>query len=251
VWALFDDAESSTMNAIKKYFDKKFIVYCFGINNIDVKDPKNGFDSKNYFYVRVDLSMINYNLLETLSKYPKPDILFASPPCESWSGADCAGKMFRSINNKGDWHVKNSKYYEEYLKKCHPVKRRYFVQKEASRILGEATVGATIQIIKTFEPKVWVIENPQTSKTWLYQKHHWNFGGYENLACYSAYDPNFSAKPTIFKSNIELTLNSKRVKGNKAHMAKGSYNKRSSVPFELIKDAIEQIAKQLNLWMQK
>jgi hypothetical protein len=48
----------------------------------------------------------------------------------------------------------NQKYYEDYLKKCHPVKRRYFVQKERGRILGEATIGGTIEIIKHFKPRV-------------------------------------------------------------------------------------------------
>lgn len=180
-------------------------------------------------------------MIETLKKLPLPDIILASPPCESWSGADCGGKMFRNLDEEGNWHVKNAKYYEQYLKKCNPVKRRYFLQKEESRILGEATIGATIKIIKYFQPKVWVIENPQTSKTWSYQNKHWNFKGYENLAYYSSYDSDFSPKPTIFKSNIELKLNSKKEKGNNKHMANGSYNKRSSIPFELIKDYLAQI----------
>jgi hypothetical protein len=50
--------------------------------------------------------------------------------------------------------VKNKKYYDEYLKKSHPVKRRYFLQKETSRILGEATIGATLKIIQHFKPKI-------------------------------------------------------------------------------------------------
>ena len=75
--------------------------------------------------------------------------------------------------------VKNKNFYDAYNKKCNPVKRRYFIQKEKSRILGEATIGATIEIIKYFNPKIWIIENPQTSKTWMYQKYHWNFLGNE------------------------------------------------------------------------
>ena len=172
----------------------------------------------------------------------------ASPPCESWSGADCSGKMFRSIDDKGNWVVKNNAYYEKYNKKANPVKRRNFIQKETSRLLGEATVGATIKIIQHFNPKIWVIENPQTSKTWEFQKHHWNFdkGFHKNLTYYSSYDNNFSPKPTIFKSNIKLNLLNKKLPGNNNHMARGSYSQRSSIPSELIKNILDEILKEFS-----
>jgi hypothetical protein len=86
-----------------------------------------------------------------------------------------------------------------------------------------------------------VIENPQTSKTWVYQKYHWDFNGFENKTYYSSYDKNFSPKPTIFKSNMELNLKSEKILGNNDHMARGSYAKRSAIPFFLIKDIIGQI----------
>ncbi len=171
---------------------------------------------------------------------PFPDIILASPPCESWSGADCNGKMFRSIDSKGNWVVKNKKFYDEYNKKCHPVKTRYFIQKERSRLIGESTAGATIEIIKHFDPTIWIIENPQTSKIWEFQKYHWDFEGEENLTYYSSYDKSFSPKPTIFKSNYKFILKNKKTIGNKEHMARGSYRKRSSIPEALIKELIEQ-----------
>lgn len=238
---MYDDAESSYKNAIKQHFSHLEIeVHSVGIN--DIKFPK----SNKYFYHRIDLSLSNFNLLKQLKdELPKPDIILASPPCESWSGADCNGKMFRSIDEKGNWFVNNRKYYDEYNKNAHPVKRRYFEQKERGRILGESTIGATIEIIEHFKPKVWVIENPQTSKTWLFQKYHWNFYGIENLTYYSSYDNNFSPKPTIFKSNIKLNLKKEKAKGNKDHMAKGSYGKRSSIPQELIRDLIKQCLEEI------
>lgn len=159
--------------------------------------------------------------------------------------------MFRSIESmmesidKCVWIVKNRKHYIEHNNKCHPVKRRYFEQKERGRILGESTIGATIEIIEHFKPKVWVIENPQTSKTWEFQKNHWNFHGIENLTYYSSYDNNFSPKPTIFKSNIKLNLKKDKAKGNKDHMAKGSYGKRSSIPQALTKEIIKQCLKEI------
>ncbi len=102
-------------------------------------------------------------------------------------------------------------------------------------------------IIQHFKPKVWVIENPQTSETWDFQKYHWDFdkGTYKNLTYYSSYDKKFSLKPTIFKSNINLHLNTKRTKGNYDHMAYGSYSKRSSIPLLLVKNLLESILNHL------
>lgn len=98
-------------------------------------------------------------------------------------------------------------------------------------------------IIEHFKPKVWIIENPKTSKTWEFQENHWNFIGEMNATYYSAYDNSFSLKPTIFKSNIKLNLIKDHGKGNDDHMAKGSYLKRSSIPDLLIKDIIKQTLK--------
>lgn len=240
VWALYDDAYSSYKKAIKKHYDGIFEVHSIGINDIKFNE------SKDYFYHLIDLSLNNFNLIKQLSSLPKPDIILASPPCESWSGADCNGKMFRSIDKEGNWIVKNSIFYERYNETCHPVKHRFFEQKERGRIIGESTVGATITIIKHFKPKVWIIENPKTSKTWEFQENHWNFIGEMNGTYYSAYDNNFSLKPTIFKSNIKLSLLKDHEKGNSDHMAKGSYSKRSSIPDLLIKDIMKQALKSIN-----
>jgi hypothetical protein len=74
---LFDDAESSYKNAINKFFDTQFEVHSIGINNVVF--PKSNY----YFYHRIDLSLCNFNLIQELSKLPKPNIILASPPCES------------------------------------------------------------------------------------------------------------------------------------------------------------------------
>lgn len=148
--------------------------------------------------------------------------------------------MFTFIKN-GEWKVKNRDYYKRYNARCHPVKTRYFEQKETSRLIGEATIGGTIKIIEKYKPSIWIIENPKTSKTWDFQKEHWCFKGIENNTNYSSYDKNFSKKPTIFKSNYEFNLKKDKSNGNKAHMANGNYAKRSSIPLLLIKDLIDQI----------
>lgn len=242
IWALYDDANSSYKKAIEKYFDDLNLeVHSIGINNVKFKK------SDKYFYHKIDLSLNNFDLFKELNKIHKPHIILASPPCESWSGADCNGKMFRSIDAKGNWVVKNRKFYDKYNKTCNPVKKRYFIQKERSRLLGESTIGATIEIIEHFEPRIWIIENPQSSKTWDFQKYHWNFKGKENLTYYSSYDKSFSTKPTIFKSNEEFNLRKiKNKKSNKNHMAYGTYKTRSSIPYLLIKEIIEECLNVLN-----
>lgn len=238
IWALYDDSNSSVKNAIKKHFpNSDYLVYSIGINNL------KPFPEKNFIYKRIDLSLSNFSLFDQLDELEHPDVIMASPPCESWSGADCGGKMFTSINEDGMWVVKNASYYEKYNARCHPVKRRNFFQKETGRIIGESTIGATIRIIKHYEPQVWIIENPQTSKTWDFQKYHWGFTGEMNKATYSSYDKKFSLKPTIFKSNIKLDLKSFRGENNKDHMARGSYSKRSSIPSQLIADIVVQARK--------
>lgn len=236
IWALYDDAMSSYKKAIQKYFPKQFEVHSIGINDVVFKERSD------YYYHKIDLSLNNINLINQLRQLPKPDIILASPPCESWSGADCNGKMFRSIDKNGNWVVKNKLFYDLYNQNAHPVKKRYFIQKERGRIIGESTIGATIEIIQSFKPKVWVIENPVTSKTWEFQENHWDFHGIMNKTFYSSYDSNFSLKPTYFKSNVKLILKVKNnLDANNNHMAYGSYAIRSSIPKELIFDLLKQI----------
>ncbi len=248
IWALFDDSQCSYKKAIKKYFDDYNIeVYSIGINDVKFKEKSK------YFYRKIDLSLNNLNLLKELNKLPKPNIILASPPCESWSGADCDGKIVRKIESC-KWEVQNEKFYEKYNQKCHPVKRRYFINKERGRIIGESTTGATIQIIRHYKPKAWVIENPKTSKIWEFQENHWDFNQYngadvyKNSTYYSSYDSKFSLKPTIFKSNIKLNLKKdKNNASNKNHMALGNYSKRSSIPTKLVMNIMEQIFQKIGV----
>lgn len=245
IWALFDDGNCSYKEAIKEFFHGKFKVHCFGIN----EKPKAFLNekSRNYKYHKLDLSLTNPILFSKLDEIKdKPDIILASPPCESWSGADCDGKMFNGFNSIGNWIVKNKNFYDAYNKKCNPVKRRYFIQKEKGRIIGENTIGATIDIINHYPNAIWVIENPATSKTWIYQEKHWCFSGIINKTYYSSYDSSFSAKPTIFKSKIKLNLKSEKESvGNNRHMAYGSYDKRSAIPKQLIVDIINSCLDEL------
>lgn len=229
IWALFDDGVSSYKNAVEKNFNDKFEIHSIGIN-----------DKKAQNYYRIDLSLINFDLFKELEKLPKPDIIIASPPCESWSIADANARMFTNLDNHGNWKVRNKISYDMHNSKCPPTMVRYFHSKEQSRILGEATIGATIRIIEIFKPKIWIIENPQSSMSWKYQENHWNFFGYMNVAHYMNYDKNFSLKPTIFKSNYEFALKHKREKGPQINDLKTNYDERSAIPESLVCDILEQ-----------
>lgn len=66
--------------AIKQYYPNKFEIHSIGIN-------KKRFPEKYFYkYHQIDLSLSNPNLIEQLKNLQHPDIILASPPCESWSG---------------------------------------------------------------------------------------------------------------------------------------------------------------------
>lgn len=236
IWALFDDGNCSYRKAMETFHNGKFKVYSIGINERNENLEWND----NYIYKKIDISLINFNLLNEFETLDKPDIILASPPCESWSIADSGATMVKKINNDCTWQIQNKKFYDDYNAICeHAQMKRQFHNKEQSRILGESTIGATIRLIQVFKPKFWVIENPQTSKSWQYQKNHWGFEGVENLTFYSSYNEKFSLKPTIFKSNFEMDLSSKKKFGDNSYFANGSYDQRSSIPDTLIAAIID------------
>ncbi|WP_232048377.1 c-5 cytosine-specific DNA methylase [Mycoplasmopsis fermentans] len=208
------------------------VIYSIGIQ--EHKDLKN--------YYNIDLSLNNFNLIDQLKLIPKPDIIIASPPCESWSRADCSLAIWKDIS-KTSWELNNYEFYKtvETTKN----KKRDFYSKEQKRVLGESTAGATAYIINVFQPKVWIIENPFQSFIWKFLKFHHNLNGIKNNTYYSSYNKEFSVKPTCFYSNINLNLKNKRKPGNAEHYSKGSYYQRSMIPKELIKDLFLNVFVQL------
>lgn len=107
-------------------------------------------------------------------------------------------------------------------------------------------MGAVAKIIDFFNPRAFVIENPEQSRGWLFLEHHYNLKVYKNKTYYSNYDPNFSLKPTIFYSNYQLTLKRSRLgKSNSKYYLCGDYDQRSSIPSLLIQDVINQLKGEL------
>ena len=68
-----------------------------------------------------------------------------------------------------------------------------------------------------------------------------------NKTYYSSYDSSFSAKPTVFKSNIWLNLRKERGEiVNTRHMSHGTYDMRSAIPELLIKDVVDKCISELD-----
>ena len=82
VWSLFDSGEGAYQRAINKYFNGKLENYSLGLD----------IEQRGHNFIEVDLADYkalfgDNTLFDTLDKLPKPDIILASPPCESWSVA--------------------------------------------------------------------------------------------------------------------------------------------------------------------
>ena len=108
-------------------------------------------------------------------------------------------------------------------------------------MLGEATQIGLITIIRHFKPIKWVIENPASSKCWTYQETFLKFNGIINKTYYNNWNEEFSLKPTIFKSNVNLNLKCERLKSQIKWESITGYDNRSKVPLELIKEIITKL----------
>lgn len=253
VWALFDSETGDYKEAAKKYFSDKLDLYGVGISHYGKdSDRYLNFDLSDFTELFTGVSIAD----KLLQKLPRPDIIVASPPCESWS-------HMTSINN-GNIH------WKRYASKLFPENKIFQLQdvdvstgfvKNSSiktfytRVNGELCHQNTWEIIKKTHPKVFMVENPD-NYSWEYI-HKYIQGGipkiHMNKLVYSAYDANkFSPKPEIFGSNIKLELRQKFVQKN-GNSIKSScdtngfigrnYSTRSKVPELAIKDFFEQAIK--------
>lgn len=220
VWCLYDDGYSCWGNGAKQ-LTQDLDIYCFGIADFKYWDDKK---------VKIDLSVLNDNLINELIKYPKPDIIVASPPCESWSNA-----ARQQLYKAGSVELNNKEYFKQFGENFN------FEKRQKIRLMGEATQMAVVKIIEYFKPICWVIENPQSAKSWLYQEQFLFFNGHKNLAYYYNYDSNFSKKPTIFKSNILFDLQHKNIKTNITLNNKKTYDIRSKIPIALTKEILNKL----------
>lgn len=157
VWDLFGGGQNSVYNALKK--TNFYKIYTF-----DVTKPsrKNQYDK--------DLSVEPTKLIEYFKKFPKPDIIVASPLCQSFSsiksmkGGGTACWMYNKNKTKLIKRTKKS-FYENRLGWCY---QEIWEHDKFIAILGEKCLLNTIALIEYFKPKYWYIENPKSSYMWKY-----------------------------------------------------------------------------------
>ncbi|MGY4677627.1 DNA methyltransferase [Pasteurella sp. P03HT] len=243
VWALFDSGNGCYAQAAKHFND----IEIFSIG-IDIERKNNHF---------INLNLADYSrmfgdntLFDTLDNLPKPDLIIASPPCESWSvasamwGGNASWKQETGAINKelSKFTIRNSVDYDL------PHVQFKYERSFLNRINGELCIYNTIEIIKRYNPKVFIIENPSSSRIWHYINDILNFKlNFDNLTYYNNYGYALN-KPTRFKSNINLNLKSDKSKSAEKKWGEFSkkYNERSNIPINLIIDIYKSVNNYLN-----
>lgn len=177
-WALFDSETGDYMATVRKYLADKIDIYGVGLSYYNKNTPNYLNFNLADFSELFDGVGIGEKLLKSL---PKPDIIVASPPCESWS-------HMTSINN-GNIH------WKRYASKLFPENKVFqlqdtdvatgFVKNNGiktfyCRVNGELCHQNTWEIIKTVKPKVFMVENPD-NYSWEYIHKYVAGGGSKNL----------------------------------------------------------------------
>ncbi|MBR0574057.1 MULTISPECIES: DNA methyltransferase [Pasteurellaceae] len=238
IWALFDSGNGCYSKAAKTFPNIK--IYPIGI---DIENKNNHFIKLNL----ADYSRLfgTNKLFKKLDRLPKPDVIIASPPCESFSVASTmwgGNASWKQEDKKGSrFVIRNRSDYE--IPKVSRVHFRY-EKSFLNRINGELCIFNTIEIIKRYQPKIYIIENPYTSRMWDYIEKVLGFHiEYDNPTYYGNYNYQVK-KPTKFKSNIPLYLKYENYyAGVKLSNVLKTYNARSNIPLDLIRDIYGEIIK--------
>lgn len=242
IWGLFDDGNGCYCQAVGEYnvnMGGQHTITSIGIGNASINQ---------------DLAintLHNPNALwEQLDKLDRPDVILASPPCESWSNASamingnaCWKREPNSITSLFGEMKENSKFTIRNKFEYDRVQYNYDKQ-FLTRINGEMCIYNTIKIIERYQPKVFVIENPAYGRIWEYIANVIGFDiPYENLTYYNNYDYPIK-KPTKFGSNIDLKLMKNNIKAklqwHQLNNVGGRYNSRSNIPLKLIQDILKR-----------
>lgn len=227
IWSLFDSETAIT----QKLNSNIYKVYSIGIGSSTAKTND---------FIHIDLS--KRSCLKKLEKLPKPDIIFASPPCETWVSVNIGNVIHfkRNFNEANLYWQKNFKPND-------------FTQKHKRlRLLGQRTAYFTHKIIEKFNPDLWCIENGSSSLIFRYLNLYFGRGGYQNKTYYSSYDNiNFGRKPTTIFSNKPMVLRNDKKKSNistcnsvtgkkrKDYKLITKYSERSSIPIQLYEHILQ------------
>jgi hypothetical protein len=248
VWALFDSGNGCYAQAAKEF--PYIELYSVGL---DIEGKHDHFISLNL----ADYSHLfgQNGLFETLDQLPDPDLIIASPPCESWSVASAMKDGNDSWKQeKGDGLFESQTPLSRFTIRDYRDYDRYQYKPEKSllnRINGELCTFNTIQIIKRYDPQIYIIENPTSSRMWEYIEKVLGFSiPFDNLTYYNNYGYP-AKKATKFKSNIDLGLRKANIPNElgvkRLDRKGGAYNARSNIPFSLIKDIFNQVRNELKV----
>lgn len=156
-WANHEDMEyiSAKLGISAKKLGKDIEIYPIGID----------IENKNHHFINLNLADYsrlfgNNTLFDTLDKLPKPDLIIASPPCESWSNASAMDRgnacwkqeqgdsLFQPQEPLSIFTIRDHKDYDRY---------QFYPNKQLmKRINGELCVFNTVEIIKRYKPKYWI-----------------------------------------------------------------------------------------------
>lgn len=187
---------------------------------------------------------------DVLDRLEPPDVILASPPCESWSvasgmkGGNACWKqeqgittsLFGGYEESSKFTIRNKDDYSNYQFK--------YDKSFLTRINGEMCIYNTLKIIDHYKPKIFVIENPAYGRIWEYIKNVIGFDiPYENLTYYNNYGYHVK-KPTKFASNIDLKLLSENIVSSvdfrRVNWGKDRYSARSNIPIDLVKSILKE-----------
>lgn len=246
VWALFDSGNGSYTKSVKDLNNK-------GLCDIEIYPIGIDIERKNNHFIKLNLADYsrlfgNNTLFDTLDKLPKPDLIIASPPCESWSNAsaipngnacwkkeDLSDSLFEPQREPSPFTIRSNSDYEQAYNN-YKYDRQFM-----KRVL---CVFNTIEIIKRYKPEFFIIENPASGRIWRYIEEVIGFElPFKNPTRYNNYGYPIQ-KPTKFASNLDLQLNNE---ANKPEVTwrdfSTSYNERSNIPQELVKEIFTKVYK--------
>ena len=241
IWALFDSGNG----CYKKVADE--------MDGVEIYSVGMDIENKNDHFINLDLADYSYHftkkniIFEELDKLPHPDLIIASPPCESWSVASAmkdgnaswkqekGDSLFSSQTPLSKFTIRGHKDYE-------PSNVQFKYDRSfVNRINGELCTYNTIKIIKYFKPKFYIIENPATSRMWEYIEKIIGFNiPYDNLTYYNNYG-SVTSKPTRFKANLDLNLKCERLPNEIAFKQIHGYNTRSNIPPKLVEEIFDKV----------
>ena len=239
IWALFDSGNGCYKKVAEKM--EGIEIYSIGLD----------IENKNDHFINLDLADYSYHFTKSnvifneLDKLPHPDLIIASPPCESWSTASAMDKgnacwkqergdsLFEPQTPLSRFTIRDRRDFENHV---------YNQQKAfITRINGELTIFNTIQIIERYKPKYHIIENPAFGRIWDYIKEVIGFKiAYENLTYYNNYDYPIK-KPTKFGGNINLNLSKVHQESELRWQDVSGYNNRSNIPEKLVEDIFKKV----------